>query len=204
MLDIYYDTEQPLPDSEAEICKLLGVRSEDEKRMVGEILMLKFEQIQGRGWVHERCDKEIADYHAKAEVARTNGKLGGRPKKTQWEPSGNPVGTGSEPDGIPDETGSQANHKPLTNKPESSAARGTRLPEDWRPSSEDQEFCRKERPDLRLSEVAGRFYDYWKAVPGAKGRKIDWSATWRNWVRDERPGRAQIPTAAADISAGWK
>ena len=29
------------------------------------------------------------------------------------------------------------------------------------------------------------FRDYWVAQPGAKGRKSDWLATWRNWCRRE-------------------
>jgi len=70
--------------------------------------------------------------------------------------------------------------------------RGSRLAEDWHPSEEDTAFCKTERPDLRPSEVAKRFYDYWTGVPGAKGRKLDWSATWRNWVRDERPGKTPV------------
>lgn len=79
-------------------------------------------------------------------------------------------------------------------KKSSSTQRGTRLPTDWHPTPEDATFCKTERPDLRPSEVAKRFYDYWTSVPGAKGRKIDWSATWRNWVRDERPGKDQPAT----------
>lgn len=27
------------------------------------------------------------------------------------------------------------------------------------------------------------FHDYWVGVPGQKGVKLDWEATWRNWVR---------------------
>lgn len=34
-----------------------------------------------------------------------------------------------------------------------------------------------------LQRVADEFKDYWLAVPGAKGVKADWLATWRNWVR---------------------
>jgi len=54
------------------------------------------------------------------------------------------------------------------------------LPDDWR------EFCRTERPGLNPDIVFARFRDYWIAQPGAKGRKLDWSATWRNWVRNEK------------------
>lgn len=28
-----------------------------------------------------------------------------------------------------------------------------------------------------------KFRDYWAALPGQKGVKTDWPATWRNWVR---------------------
>lgn len=70
--------------------------------------------------------------------------------------------------------------------------RGSRLPDNWQPSTSDMEFCQKRRPDLIPSEVADRFRDYWAAQPGAKGRKANWSATWRNWVRNERPVQAAL------------
>jgi hypothetical protein len=28
-----------------------------------------------------------------------------------------------------------------------------------------------------------RFVDYWRSVAGTKGRKLDWIAVWRNWMR---------------------
>lgn len=64
-------------------------------------------------------------------------------------------------------------------------ARATRLaldscPEDW------SSFCKTERPDLNVKATWERFSDYWRSVPGSKGTKLDWFATWRNWVRNER------------------
>jgi uncharacterized protein YdaU (DUF1376 family) len=41
-----------------------------------------------------------------------------------------------------------------------------------------------------IRNEADRFRDYWISVPGAKGRKADWQATWRNWIRkhlDDKP-----------------
>jgi hypothetical protein len=67
-------------------------------------------------------------------------------------------------------------------------ARSARLPDDWVPTSEDVAFCRAERPDLDVGSVANQFRDYWVAQPGAKGRKLDWPATWRNWVRNQKRG----------------
>jgi hypothetical protein len=60
--------------------------------------------------------------------------------------------------------------------------RGTRLPENWMPSDEDRAFA----ADLGLDpvETAVEFRDFWASVPGARGRKLDWSATWRNRCRE--------------------
>ena len=79
--------------------------------------------------------------------------------------------------------------------------RGTRftleeLPDEWR------EECRRIQPKADPAKVFEEFRDHWIAQPGAKGRKSDWTATWRNWCRRinardlERvgyePGRAQF------------
>lgn len=63
-------------------------------------------------------------------------------------------------------------------------ARGARLtlselPPDWR------EYLIGKRKDLDPIETWERFRDYWIAQPGVKGRKSDWAATWRTWVRNE-------------------
>ena len=65
-------------------------------------------------------------------------------------------------------------------------ATASRLPADWSASADDIEFCKAERPDLVPTQTEQRFRDYWIAQPGVKGRKADWPATWRNWVRNER------------------
>jgi len=91
---------------------------------------------------------------------------------------------------IPDSLQEQVvDSQPETKKPTATA---TRLPTDWMPSSDDIDFCAKERSDLAPIDVADRFRDYWIAQPGAKGRKLDWSATWRNWVRNEK--RQTLPS----------
>ena len=83
--------------------------------------------------------------------------------------------------GLPVEAAPEA--KPPKAKPDATA---TRLPADWIPSYEDARFCAAERKDLSIDAVASQFRDYWIAQPGVKGRKADWSATWRNWVRNQR------------------
>lgn len=53
------------------------------------------------------------------------------------------------------------------------------LPDAWR------SYCQQHRPDLDPAAVWENFRDYWLAAPGQRGRKQDWDATWRTWVRRE-------------------
>lgn len=90
-----------------------------------------------------------------------------------------------------------------TDKSKGSSTRGTRLPEDWRPSPEDIEYCKTERPDLLPSAVARNFYDYWIAKSGKDATKVNWSATWRSWVRKERTENAPRPPAVGGNVVGF-
>lgn len=80
-------------------------------------------------------------------------------------------------------------------------ATATRLPADWKPSDEDLAFCKCKRPDLNPFDVADGFVDYWIAQAGAKGRKSDWHATWRNWVRNEAPPKHAKGSASQFLTA---
>ncbi len=62
------------------------------------------------------------------------------------------------------------------------AARGARLPEDWAPSEATLAALRAEGHATPAGALAS-FGDYWRAVPGARGVKLDWEGTYRNWVR---------------------
>lgn len=66
-------------------------------------------------------------------------------------------------------------------RPGEARAQGTRLAPDWTPSPEDAGFAHQ--LGLDPDATAAEFRDYWRAVPGAKGRKLDWSATFRNSCR---------------------
>ena len=64
--------------------------------------------------------------------------------------------------------------------------RGSRLAQDWFLSKSMGDWATKERPDLDVRQVAEQFKDYWVAQAGQKGVKLDWDATWRNWIRNTK------------------
>lgn len=74
---------------------------------------------------------------------------------------------------------------------------GTRLPADWQPAPTERDFA----ADLNLDPeaTASTFRDYWAAIPGAKGRKTDWPATWRNWCRRDADNRRTPARGGAGI-----
>jgi hypothetical protein len=93
---------------------------------------------------------------------------------------------------MPTQCNPNANQEPITNNQEpvlsktvAKATKGSRfslqdIPEEW------ILFCRTERSDLNPKSVFEGFKDYWVSVPGSRGVKLDWFATWRNWIRSQK------------------
>lgn len=80
-----------------------------------------------------------------------------------------------------------------------SEARGSRLEPDWMPSQDVVAQMRSEHPNVDLKLEHAKFIDHWTSKPGKDGRKIDWNATWRNWIRNARPTTS--PAATTNASA---
>lgn len=106
-------------------------------------------------------------------------------------------------------------YEPLTPEPQAapsasnqggaSKTRGTRLAADWLLPKKWGEWALQERPELTAEQVrvmADKFKDHWLAQPGKDGRKADWQATWRNWVRSERVRAGQAGGQPVGTPAG--
>jgi len=79
--------------------------------------------------------------------------------------------------------------------------RGTRLPENWvLPKSWGNWAVSQGLSESRIREISEVFSDYWHSIPGEKGRKVDWEATWRNWVRREKEKPKRNSTKESRIS----
>lgn len=79
----------------------------------------------------------------------------------------------------------------------------TRLPADFGLTPERRAIAEAEKADPER-EFA-QFTDHFRAAPGAKGRKNDWDATWRNWCRrapDFKP-RPRFTTGHPE-DTGWR
>jgi len=92
LLDLYYDTEQAIPTDIQWVSRRIRMGSP-----VVDSVLKEFFKETPEGYTNPRADAEIADYHAYIDKQRSNGKLGGRPKKTGGKPIANPSETQVEP-----------------------------------------------------------------------------------------------------------
>lgn len=68
--------------------------------------------------------------------------------------------------------------------PSKTSGRGTRLHRDWDLPDEWGKWAEAQgmTPDAIIREC-DKFKDFWIAKSGKDASKVDWEATWRNWIR---------------------
>lgn len=128
--------------------------------------------------------------------------VGGGSSRPEAPPAAAPTPSTGQPDASAPES---APPQPSPAKPPKTPT-ATRLPADWRLPRAWGEWALSERPDMTADDVrreAETFADYWRAKAGADARKLDWQATWRNWVRRSdggKPAQRQRSQAAPPAS----
>jgi uncharacterized protein YdaU (DUF1376 family) len=172
LLDMYYDTEKPIPLDISWVAKRIKI----PPQVVRDVLFDMFIKTDD-GYINSRCDKEIAVYKGfsdagKRGAAKRWGKGGDSPPITPLIATNN-----QEP--------ITNNHSIGESPAKKERTKGSRLSTDFDLPDSWTEFCQSERPDLNPRKVFDQFKDYWIAKAGASGVKSDWTATWRNWVRNQ-------------------
>jgi uncharacterized protein YdaU (DUF1376 family) len=166
LLDFYFLHEQAIKHRDA--ARQIGMREHEEDVMT---VLNEFFISTEDGFVNPRADKEIKQYKEFSEAGKR-----GAAKRWGTPPNGE---ASSPPNATPIATN---NHKPITNN-HKKEQRGSRLandlffPKDW------CDFLVEQRPELNAQKTFDQFKDYWISQAGQKGVKLDWFATWRNWVR---------------------
>lgn len=110
---------------------------------------------------------------------------------------------------IQNRTDSEAETQQITlvaDAPKPATKKGTRLSIDWALPEDWRQWARVTFPqstDQGVTDLAEQFRDYWIGVPGQKGCKLDWQATWRNRCRERlstaplRPNAQPPPLSAS-------
>jgi len=175
---LYYDKDGHVINDSEQLAFEIG----SDIKTVQMIVKTYFE-VNGEYLKHSRCDKELQGYLNKSAGGKKGAESRWKNKVSNSIPITIPMSTQCNPN---------ANQEPITNNQEpvlsttvAKATKGSRfslqdIPEEW------ILFCRTERSDLNPKSVFEGFKDYWVSVPGSKGVKLDWFATWRNWIRSQK------------------
>jgi uncharacterized protein YdaU (DUF1376 family) len=202
LLEMYYDTEQPIPLETQWVARRLRVGTQALDSVLNDFFV-KSES----GWQQPKCDLVIREYHEMAEKNRRNGKLGGRPK-TNKQAIKNPVGYQSDANGNPVVTHSKPNQEPKTKNQE---PRDIYTPEfeefwSWYPSKtgkgEAFRSWKKINPDVRLRAIITVAVGAYKLSKRVKEGFVKNPATWLNqrcWEDEFAEQQAEANKFAGDI-----
>ena len=147
--------------------------TEAEVEAVKFVLSRFFELDKEGCYVQDRILQELLHYHKNAD---TNKRIADEREAKRRENSTKRVHSVNE--ATPNQEPLTTNHKPIEKK-----TLGKRLASDFSFPLEWEQFCQQTRPELSPVKTFDQFKDYWIAQAGQKGVKLDWFATWRNWVR---------------------
>lgn len=160
------------------MCRICGALSGEERAAV-EFILGEFFIRAGPGWGHKRCDEELGHLASKTFAARDSAL-----KRWQCERNASAKRRQKKRNASPE---SESDPESVESKSKSTPARATRLPLDWRLSEELKQWAvdAHHLDPRKVVAISAAFRDYWIGLPGAKGCKLDWDATFRNWIRKE-------------------
>ena len=168
-----------IPDDNAWIMRRMRVDQDTFNRVVLVVLDEFFTRKSGRV-SNARMMREFSTSSAAHEKRVLAGKRGGTAKalKSLTANPSNAKAMPYQPEPEPEPE--------LDSKREAKASpkNGSRLPKDWFLPASWGQWAVAEGVSQEVARAeADRFKDYWVGLAGAKARKADWEATWRNWIR---------------------
>lgn len=167
-----------LPQDDAWIARRMRCDADTYVRVVKPLISEFFETDGGRVFSPRLRREALLSEAAHNRRVAAGGKGGRKPnilKENKIEPS-NAKAMPKQPEPEPEEEKREANASPKK--------RALRLSPDWVLPLAWGDWAVAEglsKSDVRSQ--ADRFRDYWIAEAGARAAKLEWQATWRNWVR---------------------
>lgn len=202
LMELWRAPHQRLPNDDAWLARRFR-RSPEAVQSDLRPLIVEFCQCDGNWITQKRLSREFSRARKvtrqRSEAAksrwrkekprseRTSGDDAAR-MPPAYEPTPTPTPT-EEGESLTGDRGVQggATEQRAESAPTERTPEGSRLPEGWRPEGELRQWTidtiHGEGSGVSAGHELEKFRDHWKAQPGAKGRKADWPATWRNWIR---------------------
>lgn len=190
-----YERGEPLQEDQARLSRLCGASISTFKKALDALVKdEKILRVSGGLW-NERAGKELEIRSEKSEVGRLSA-------AARWNKKDNKNNDGEDANAMQSQYVGNAS-APATQKPDTRSRSkereataspkkiGRRLSEDWRLPADWGAWAVTQGVDeVTVRREADRFRDYWIGAGGRTAAKMNWEATWRNWIRkamDERP-----------------
>lgn len=189
LLIMEYWSNGGIPNDDRKLARIVGLSDAEWAEIRENMAELFLDD-----WQHKRINEELSKSEDKSNKAKDAAS-----KRWQNDCNADGMRTHSEcnADGDADAMPSLPLPQSLSKKEKAKAfskdAKGTRITGCWSPDPKDWHLAISEIGMPSADRELGKFRDYWIGIPGSRGRKLDWSATWRNWVKkaaDDRKARA--------------
>lgn len=194
-----------LPAADSNLSRLARCTT-DQWADIRDVVLAYFKRSRGR-LTHKRLAAEMAKYENTSGKRSEAGKRGAAEKASKNKASAPAIADPAESNCTHNQNHNQnqkeeeiegaqvlpfAEAAPAERRPPA-ASRGARLKPDWSPSVDNLGYAAKEGfSEPETARMVEGFRDYWTSAAGQKATKLDWSAAWRTWVRNQRdrqPGR---------------
>jgi uncharacterized protein YdaU (DUF1376 family) len=172
-----------------EVSKMLMIEGD---RITQKRLLLEYEKARTLVEKKSRAGRASVEAKALKKQDQASTPVPAQDKHTFNKPEAEP-----DPDTSSENPSGSSSPPPEGRAKRRAEARGTRLTDDWRPSSDDVQYARDiNLPDQTIRVEVEKFKNYWLAKSGSSAVKLDWSRTWKNWVLSakERMPKRPDPT----------
>lgn len=167
-----------LPADDRWVMRRMRVDQATFERVVKPLIEEFMTHARGR-ILSKRLTEEWEKANAAHERRKNAGSKGGKAKclKTNETEPSNAVALSKQPEPEP--------YKEREAKASPKKKIGTRLSEDWALPQEWGDWALSEGwPEHGVRLEAEKFRDFWIAKSGRDATKVNWQATWRNWMRN--------------------
>jgi len=168
------------PPTDAQLAVLAGTSPDQIPDLIGELESAGVFSRTGNGVIYSR---RMTRDEKKARTAQKNGRNGGNPSLGNQK-GNQPSVKGQDKPQKPEARNQTSEKKGEANASPKKQGRATRLSEDWSlPMAWGRWALSEGWPEAVIREQADTFRDYWISASGKNATKLDWEATWRNWMR---------------------
>lgn len=195
-----YAADQPIAENYRALAGMWRCNERKAKRLLAELLAAGKVYVEA-GWI--KNDKALKDVSTRLEL-RVKRQLAGRSGGIE---SGK---ARSKPLEINETAEASASTRKEVEESETAKAvstprkRGSRLPSEWKlPRDWGVWAMDQGLPEANVRREADKFRDYWHAKSGREAAKLDWLATWRNWIRSALERQPQRGGVADQKLATW-